>query len=623
MKPSRLVASVAAALLAMGVVGSGAVLSTPAVAQAPSQAGLCDSSGVDQFGDVGDSDYAAAYILCMRALGLSQGRSGGDYGPDRELNRGQMASFLIRLWTDHLGGQCPTDVVVPFTDTGGTTHEANIECLFGLGITQGTTATTYGPQDPLKASQISRFLYRTYQKAGGDQCQTTAGSELDRASECLFSLRVAPSTDEATAATPVIRSQMGVYVIGLWHNLTGKGLPPAPPQLATATTEPAVIPEPATVEGPGMWVVAADGTGLEQLSSYGGQLCWSPDGSRIAYTDYDAGGVWVVGADGTNAKQIASAGGYPVWSPDGSQIAYHGAGVWVVGADGSNAKQIGSVGGGPVWSPDGSRIAYTGSWDDEGLWIVGADGTGLKRIATYPSWWVSPVWSPDGSRLVYTNDDGLWVVGAGGTDLKHLSPHGRDPAWSPDGSRIAYYETVDHGTGVWVVGADGTDAKQIASAGGAPVWSPDGSRVALDDGDGMWVVGADGAGLKRVSRSGWGPVWSPDGSRIATGDYGYGVGMWVVGADGTGLKQIASAGGAPVWSPDGSRIAYTVRGYGGDAGLWVVDADGTNNRQTLVKAGPDDVGASWSRDGARISFTADYFNEEGVDREPTCLTNIR
>ena len=97
MKPSRLVASVAAALLAMGVVGSGAVLSTPAVAQAPSQAGLCDSSGVDQFGDVADSDYAAAYILCMRALGLSQGRSGGDFGPDRKLNRGQMASFLIRL----------------------------------------------------------------------------------------------------------------------------------------------------------------------------------------------------------------------------------------------------------------------------------------------------------------------------------------------------------------------------------------------------------------------------------------------------------------------------------------------------------------------------------------------
>ncbi len=47
-----------------------------------------------------------------------------------------------------------------------------------------------------------------------------------------------PSTAEATAATPVIRAQMGVYVIGLWHNLTGRGLPPAPPQLSATTPSP-------------------------------------------------------------------------------------------------------------------------------------------------------------------------------------------------------------------------------------------------------------------------------------------------------------------------------------------------------------------------------------------------
>ena len=232
----RLVALVVMVLV-VGAVGSGSVSSEPAVAQATPESGLCESGETVQFGDVQDSDYAAAYILCMRALGLSQGRDGG-YGPDRELNRGQMASFLIRLWTDHLGQQCPTGVVVPFTDTAGTTHEANIECLFGLGITQGTSATTYSPQAPLKASQVSRFLYRSYQKAGGDQCAGTDGSELDRAAECLVGLRVAPTTGEATSAAAVTRAQMGVYVIGLWHNLTGKGLPPVPPQLPTTTTQP-------------------------------------------------------------------------------------------------------------------------------------------------------------------------------------------------------------------------------------------------------------------------------------------------------------------------------------------------------------------------------------------------
>ena len=198
-------------------------------------------------------------------------------------------------------------MAVPFTDTAGTTHEANIECLFGLGITQGTSATTYGPQDPLKASQISRFLYRTYEKAGGDQCAGTAASELVRASECLFDLRVVPSTDEAIAATPVIRSQMGVYVIGLWHNLTGKGLPPAPPQLGaatpstTTTTQPAVTQGPAVLDERGIWVTRADGADAKHVAPDGRDPVWSPDGSRIAYSTFD--GVWVVGADGTASSR--------------------------------------------------------------------------------------------------------------------------------------------------------------------------------------------------------------------------------------------------------------------------------------------------------------------------------
>ena len=39
--------------------------------------GLCESLGVVQFGDVGEDDYGADYILCMRALGLSMGTGEG------------------------------------------------------------------------------------------------------------------------------------------------------------------------------------------------------------------------------------------------------------------------------------------------------------------------------------------------------------------------------------------------------------------------------------------------------------------------------------------------------------------------------------------------------------------
>lgn len=49
------------------------------VVQAPDDATLqlCASSGVAQFNDVSWDDPAAAYILCMRALGVSVGQGAG------------------------------------------------------------------------------------------------------------------------------------------------------------------------------------------------------------------------------------------------------------------------------------------------------------------------------------------------------------------------------------------------------------------------------------------------------------------------------------------------------------------------------------------------------------------
>ena len=64
---------------------------------------LCDLRDGAQFSDVGERDYGAAYILCMRALGLSVGKDNGEYGPDDLLTRAQAASFLVRLWRDVLG----------------------------------------------------------------------------------------------------------------------------------------------------------------------------------------------------------------------------------------------------------------------------------------------------------------------------------------------------------------------------------------------------------------------------------------------------------------------------------------------------------------------------------------
>ena len=194
---------------------------------------------------MGVGDYGAAYVLCMRALGLSLGTGDGMYGPDRELTRGQMASFLVRLWRDVLGRECPQEGASPFVDVAGSVHGDNIGCLFGLGITKGITAVSYGPGEKLKASQISRFLLRTYEKTGG-RCEA-GGDELGRALSCLLGLGVIPSKAEGVALGAVTRAQMAVYVIGLWHNIAGRGAaPPAPgkpvDRVAVGEDEPVTVP---------------------------------------------------------------------------------------------------------------------------------------------------------------------------------------------------------------------------------------------------------------------------------------------------------------------------------------------------------------------------------------------
>ena len=137
-----------------------------------------------------------------------------------------MASFLVRLWRDVLDRPCPAGGT-PFRDVTGTAHEIDIACIYNLGITKGTSPSTYDPLAELTVSQIARFLLRTYEKAG--MSCPSHGSELDEAVECLHSLRVIPSIEHGKSSLPVARSQMAVYVIGLWHNLAGRGLPPDPP----------------------------------------------------------------------------------------------------------------------------------------------------------------------------------------------------------------------------------------------------------------------------------------------------------------------------------------------------------------------------------------------------------
>ena len=143
-----------------------------------------------------------------------------------------------------------------------------------------------------------------------------------------------------------------------------------------------------------IFVVSAEGGTPRQLTqgdfNHSGQLSWSPDGTRIAFSanrlpDYEhlpmESEVWTVTIDNGTLTQLTDRAGpdsAPTYSPDGSKIAYLGfddrkmgyqnVGVHVMDADGGNARTItadldrsvGSV----AWAGSNNRLYAL--YDDSG-----------------------------------------------------------------------------------------------------------------------------------------------------------------------------------------------------------------------------------------------------------------
>jgi TolB protein len=158
-------------------------------------------------------------------------------------------------------------------------------------------------------------------------------------------------------------------------------------------------------DGGTVWVMNADGTQPHQIyadpTAFVGFQDWSPDGRNLLLgVDRGGGGeldLYVLGVDGTGLDQLTTAGGDDSggrWHPDGRQIVYwsdgnpQGPGVYLMGSDGSEPTKIlaDTLGADTItsaWSPDAERIAWVAKFeggDGSPIFVMRSDGTDIQQL---------------------------------------------------------------------------------------------------------------------------------------------------------------------------------------------------------------------------------------------------
>lgn len=224
------------------------------------------------------------------------------------------------------------------------------------------------------------------------------------------------------------------------------------------------------------------------------ELEFLPDGKRIIYcaNDSAANGIYIYHLEEhTNILLMANipSGGEPSWAPDGTKIAFvqyqdearTSSQIFTANIDGSDSKQVTDgkyYNWTPRWSPDGKRLVFETTRNDtpathgnggyRDIYVMDSNGQNQTNL-TKNAYGHHPSWSPDGNFIAYMRRGGIFVMKSDGSSKQNVSKgttRDSEPVWSPDGQWIAFTRTDKNPPGpetmnIWLMKSDGTQQRQV------------------------------------------------------------------------------------------------------------------------------------------------------------------
>ena len=124
---------------------------------------LYDSKSSRLFNDVPRGAYYAPAVGWLAASGITSGTGPGEFSPDDNVTRAQMAAFLWRFRGEPTGAPHSGFSDVP----SGRYYTDAVNWMYEQRITAGVGGNRYGPDDNVTRAQMATFLWRLEGSPGG------------------------------------------------------------------------------------------------------------------------------------------------------------------------------------------------------------------------------------------------------------------------------------------------------------------------------------------------------------------------------------------------------------------------------------------------------------------------